>query len=257
MVVPMAAALDGDGNYFIVDQLRMVLLKWDPATNSCLGEFYGIGSAPGYFYFPSDVVLDSQGKLYVAQAFEGRVQSYQVPSASSAEPVSVRAAIESAAPSDQEVARLQEPAEGSIGSSPGELALSAEPTSAGSPPLVEALVSGVPDIHQSVVKLVEAWAGAWSDQRVEDYLSAYGNDFVPQAGVSRDEWKRQRRRRLTSPSFIEVELSAMRIEVVDPQNASATFTQAYRSNTYRDVVVKTLDLALEEGAWKIVREVAK
>jgi DNA-binding beta-propeller fold protein YncE len=77
MIVPMAAALDGDGNYVIVDQLRMVLLLWDPEANSCLGEFYSIGSAPGYFYFPHDVALDSRGRLYVAQAFEGRVQVYE------------------------------------------------------------------------------------------------------------------------------------------------------------------------------------
>jgi len=86
MLAPTAAALDTDGNYVIVDQQRMMLLRWSPEDNQCLGQYYGLGRAPGYFYFPHDLALDSQGRLYVAQTFEGRVQVYEglAPAAGSA-----------------------------------------------------------------------------------------------------------------------------------------------------------------------------
>jgi DNA-binding beta-propeller fold protein YncE len=74
---PRAAALTAAGQVVFVDHQRMKILLWDPATNLCLGEFYGMGSAPGYFYYPRDVALGPEGRLYVAQGFQGRVQAYE------------------------------------------------------------------------------------------------------------------------------------------------------------------------------------
>ena len=42
-----------------------------------VGELYGIGNAPGYLYFPSDLALDARGRVYLTQGFEGRVQIYE------------------------------------------------------------------------------------------------------------------------------------------------------------------------------------
>lgn len=74
---PSAAALDRDGNVLIVDEQRMVLMRWAVRGNRCLAEYLGIGDAPGYLYYPFDLSLDARGRLYIAQSYEGRVQVYE------------------------------------------------------------------------------------------------------------------------------------------------------------------------------------
>lgn len=74
---PTAAALTNENEYLIVDQQRMLLLRWSATGNRCLGEYIGIGAAPGYLYYPFDVALDANGRLYIAQSFDGRVQVYK------------------------------------------------------------------------------------------------------------------------------------------------------------------------------------
>ncbi len=51
------------------------------------------------------------------------------------------------------------------------------------------------------VDAVNAWAAAWADQRVDDYIAAYSGDYST-PGLSRSEWERQRRDRLTRPEYI-------------------------------------------------------
>jgi hypothetical protein len=77
LAFPTAAALAGDDELVIVDQQRMVVLRWSVSSNKCLGDYLGLGDAPGYVYFPMDIALDRSGQLFVAQGFEGRVQMYQ------------------------------------------------------------------------------------------------------------------------------------------------------------------------------------
>jgi DNA-binding beta-propeller fold protein YncE len=74
---PTAAALAGDDELVIVDQQRMLILRWSISSNRCLGEYIGLGDAPGYLYFPMDLALDRSGQLFVSQGFEGRVQMYR------------------------------------------------------------------------------------------------------------------------------------------------------------------------------------
>jgi DNA-binding beta-propeller fold protein YncE len=73
---PIAAALTDDDHAVIVDQQRMLIMIWDVRNNKCLGEYSGIGNAPGYVYRPSDMALDGEGRVYVTQGFEGRVQVF-------------------------------------------------------------------------------------------------------------------------------------------------------------------------------------
>ena len=77
LAFPTAAALAGDDEVLIIDQQRMVLLRWSVSSNRCLGEYFGLGDAPGYLYYPMDLALDRSGQLFVAQGFEGRVQMYE------------------------------------------------------------------------------------------------------------------------------------------------------------------------------------
>jgi hypothetical protein len=88
LAFPTAAALAGADELVIVDQQRMLVLRWSVASNRCLGEYIGLGDAPGYLYYPMDVALDRSGRLFVSQGFQGRVQMYEgmAPAAAPAAP---------------------------------------------------------------------------------------------------------------------------------------------------------------------------
>ena len=115
-----------------------------------------------------------------------------------------------------------------------------------------------PFVSESQVAAVEArlrdWALAWSEQRVEDYLAFYNSSFRPAGGKSRSQWARSRRQALLAPTFIRVDLSSLRVRVLDADRAGVELVQAYRSNTHHDVLTKMLELAREGDGWKIVAE---
>jgi len=107
---------------------------------------------------------------------------------------------------------------------------------------------------------VMAWARAWAAQDVDAYLDVYADSFQPEDGLSRAEWEAQRRDRVAGPGTITVEVRDLTLETAGAgadARASATFTQAYSSDNYRDEVRKTLDLVIEQGRWKIVREYSR
>ena len=117
---------------------------------------------------------------------------------------------------------------------------------AGEPPKAQEL--------SGLEKAVKSWSQAWSEQKVEDYLSFYSADFHPTGVKSRLAWEEQRRTRLKRPKFIIVALSNVKFAVVDPTRSRVTFTQSFKSNTYTDTMRKQLEMQKEAGGWKILRE---
>ncbi|MDH3744797.1 MAG: SH3 domain-containing protein, partial [Acidobacteriota bacterium] len=118
---------------------------------------------------------------------------------------------------------------------------------------VAASMERAPDVGD-LEAVARAWAAAWSEQRVADYLYFYSSDFLPANGMSRSAWEDLRRRRVSAPESIEVELSDLTVRIDANGDASVTFSQAYRSNTFADQVLKTLELVREDGLWKIRSE---
>jgi hypothetical protein len=109
------------------------------------------------------------------------------------------------------------------------------------------------DVRKELGTTIKNWAEAWSRQEVGRYLSFYSTQFRPNAGVSRAQWKQQRRLRITAKKQIHVELSGFKTSV-NGRTATVLFMQAYQSDTFSDVIRKKL--VLERGAegWKIIRE---
>lgn len=103
---------------------------------------------------------------------------------------------------------------------------------------------------------VTSWAQAWQGQDVDAYFGHYSARFRPPAGLSLDEWRALRRQRLTAPRAIAVEISELEVEGRAATVAEARFVQDYRSERFSDRVRKRLELELEQGDWKIVREVS-
>ena len=104
--------------------------------------------------------------------------------------------------------------------------------------------------------MAQSWARAWSEKRVEDYLWFYSKGFEPPGGLNRESWKRLRRRRVSQPGRLEISLVLLGVEIQKP-GYSVKFLQDYRSDSYSDVVTKTLVLVREDGLWKIARELVE
>lgn len=105
-----------------------------------------------------------------------------------------------------------------------------------------------------VLKAVYEWASAWAARDEETYLSAYDRQFVPQGGGSRADWAQRRRLLLGVARRIDVKVDSPSVERLDDGSAIVTFNQFYRSDSYRDAVVKQLRLVEREGRWLIVEE---
>ncbi len=106
----------------------------------------------------------------------------------------------------------------------------------------------------AAIDAIRAWAAAWSEQRVDDYLSFYARRFRPPDGLGRDAWETQRRQRLSRPRFIRVTISRLSAQLADDGTVTATFRQGYESDGFADTVTKTMTLAEEDGAWRVLSE---
>ena len=106
--------------------------------------------------------------------------------------------------------------------------------------------------NKDVEAAVMRWAQAWSARNVDAYLAAYSSNFATD-GLTHKEWEAQRRARITAPATIDVKISKLKVEQ-QGDTASATFSQAYRSDRHQSTVTKTLKLALQSGQWRIISE---
>ncbi len=110
------------------------------------------------------------------------------------------------------------------------------------------------EVVAGMAALVRNWAQAWSDQRVDDYLGYYSRGFLTPGNVSRESWEAGRRRRIERPRFIKLSLEFLESEFIDSSRGWIRFRQFYWSNGYNDVVIKKLELIVEDGDWKILQE---
>jgi hypothetical protein len=85
-------------------------------------------------------------------------------------------------------------------------------------------------------------------------LAAYANDFKPE-GMAREVWEKQRSDRINKSKIVEVAVSDLNVSVQDDSHVMVSFTQKYRSDGYRDQIVKTLQMVKQFGRWLIVKEI--
>lgn len=109
--------------------------------------------------------------------------------------------------------------------------------------------------ESQIADLLENWRLAWQGHDLTAYLAAYGSDFIPADGSSRDAWVAARSKKLAGNAAIEVQLHNIVIDRVEQDRFKVSFQQDYASGSYREVGRgKTLDVAREGGEWKIIRE---
>ena len=100
---------------------------------------------------------------------------------------------------------------------------------------------------------VHAWAKAWANKDMADYLGAYGKEFDPPGKLSRSAWEQERRQRITSKSNISVKLENLSV-TVNANKAIAKFRQDYRASGLAVSSRKTLELSKVGSQWLITKE---
>jgi tetratricopeptide (TPR) repeat protein len=108
--------------------------------------------------------------------------------------------------------------------------------------------------REEVELATKNWANAWSAQDVDSYLASYGREFVPPKRMSRENWEKERRKRLLKPGFIKITLSDMKINLHGKDYAEVRFTQSYQSDTYGDKVKKEILMRKVDNNWLITQE---
>ncbi len=126
----------------------------------------------------------------------------------------------------------------------------AEPAKA-SPPPAPAVSN---DAKGQVTAAVQDWARAWSERDVAGYLAHYAPNFEVPKGAKREAWEKERKERIEAPKSIEVTLTDVNVKMVNDNEATVTFHQAYKSDTIKSNNSKTLRLVRVDGKWLIKQE---
>lgn len=105
-----------------------------------------------------------------------------------------------------------------------------------------------------ILKVINAWARAWTEKDVAAYLAFYTSDFHTPRGTSRSSWEKNRRERISKPKSIHVEIIHPKISFTDARHARVSFRQSYHSDTIKSTTTKTIEMIKMEGSWLIKQE---
>src|SRR5882672_10695143 len=112
------------------------------------------------------------------------------------------------------------------------------------------------DARAEVLKTVNGWAQAWSKKDADAYLAHYAKDFKTPGGEARADWEKGRRSRIDAPKSISVGVESAKVTMRNPQQASVSFRQTYRSDKLSTKSRKILELVKADGRWLIKEEKA-
>lgn len=105
-----------------------------------------------------------------------------------------------------------------------------------------------------VMAALNAWAEAWRARDEEAYLAAYAASFRPEGGQTREQWEKRRRLLLGVSRNIDLQIDGVATEAMTEERAQISFRQYYRSDTYRDAVIKQLKFVRADNRWLIEEE---
>jgi murein L,D-transpeptidase YafK len=103
-----------------------------------------------------------------------------------------------------------------------------------------------------VTSQLNEWVKAWESQNTNLYLSFYSKNFKDPKR-SRSKWEAKRRQSLQNASNILIQVSKIRIELLDDR-IKMTFIQRYEAKNIVDLGEKELIWKKEGRKWKILKE---
>ncbi len=104
----------------------------------------------------------------------------------------------------------------------------------------------------AVQVLVTKWLNSWKSGDMNTYRSCYSPDFQSK-GMNLDAWVSHKANVHRKSKNINISIDQLKISAKENQ-ATAVFTQSYRSSLVNDSGKKKLELRKFNGEWKIYRE---
>ncbi len=101
---------------------------------------------------------------------------------------------------------------------------------------------------------LDFWAAAWMAQNPDQYLSVYSSDFRLAPNESRPAWEMNRRERLLTPQYIQLDIRFDRFTPQSNGEVEVQIRQAYKSDTYREISNKILVMKAAGDNWTIIEE---
>lgn len=129
----------------------------------------------------------------------------------------------------------------------------ADPKPATKPEPEERQAAAADGERADVLKVIHAWAAAWSDQDIKAYLNYYSNDFQAPRGQSRAAWAEERRARIVGKDRISIRIESPQVSVKG-DTATAKFRQIYASDRLKADTRKVLVLTRQGSKWRIQQE---
>lgn len=117
------------------------------------------------------------------------------------------------------------------------------------PPAPAPVAKAAPTLQEKVEVRLAEWRDFWIDRNPDAYLALYDRSFP-----DLQKYSDNRRRRMQAATFIELEIENIRYRQVSPTEAVVRFVQTYRSNTFKDKVIKELVWRDSGDGPKIVEE---
>lgn len=125
----------------------------------------------------------------------------------------------------------------------------------GSAPLSRPANASVqPQSEQLLQAAVEQWRQARQSRDADSYLKLYAPQFKASTDASHEKWIARRQQRITTTKNSVLTITGLQIKLNDATHATTVFHQKYQSESYQDVVIKTLRWELSAGSWRIVSE---
>jgi hypothetical protein len=118
---------------------------------------------------------------------------------------------------------------------------------------IEARAVGVPKL--ALETALQQWLGAWSERRIDDYLSFYDAAYKPPGKLEHGLWVKQRRAALRQPQWIKVRAEQLSVTEMAPDEFVVSFEQVYAASTgHRETTKKTMIWRWVDGRWRIASE---
>ena len=107
---------------------------------------------------------------------------------------------------------------------------------------------------ETVQQALAGWAAAWSSKDFPRYRGYYAKSFLPEKGLTLEQWASERAVQLGKPGDITVGIKDLKVDTTHPDKPVTEFLQAYTSPKYNDVTAKRIEWIREGDRWKIQRE---